>query len=95
MAAPRASRRYTAITWCSSTILLEVSSLVSSGPRPLFLYATASAGRSRSTSPSGTNPDTAGLIITSPWFRLAFAPPRWKVSLARIAAHVWPFVHPY
>jgi len=35
-------------------------------------------------------PDAAGMVVTSPWLRLAFAPPGWKVSLAWVAARVWP-----
>ena len=35
-------------------------------------------------------PAAAGLVITSPWLRLAFDPPAWKVALAGVAAGVWP-----
>lgn len=31
-----------------------------------------------------------GAVIASPWFRLAFNPPWWKVLLARLAMRVWP-----
>lgn len=70
--------------------LLEVWSLASSGPRPHFLYGHSLGGQITLNFAVRHKPDAAGLIITSPWLRLAFVPPRWKVSLARIAAHVWP-----
>jgi alpha-beta hydrolase superfamily lysophospholipase len=70
--------------------LLEVCSLAASGPGPLFLYGHSLGGQITLNFAVRHKPDAAGLIITSPWLRLAFAPPRWKVSLARIAAHVWP-----
>jgi alpha-beta hydrolase superfamily lysophospholipase len=31
-----------------------------------------------------------GAVIASPWLRLAFEPPWWKLSLARLAMHCWP-----
>jgi alpha-beta hydrolase superfamily lysophospholipase len=70
--------------------LLEVWSLAASGPGPLFLYGHSLGGQITLNFAVRHKPAAAGLIITSPWLRLAFAPPRWKVSLARIAAHVWP-----
>lgn len=31
-----------------------------------------------------------GMILTSPWLRLAFDPPAWKITLANIVKNVWP-----
>jgi len=31
-----------------------------------------------------------GAVIASPWLRLAFNPPRWKVAVARAAMRLWP-----
>jgi alpha-beta hydrolase superfamily lysophospholipase len=31
-----------------------------------------------------------GVIATSPWLRLAFAPARWRVALARVVLRWWP-----
>jgi alpha-beta hydrolase superfamily lysophospholipase len=70
--------------------LLEVWALASSGPGPVFLYGHSLGGQITLNFAVLHKPEAAGLVITSPWLRLAFAPPRWKVSLARIAAHVWP-----
>jgi|SRR5436190_15432858 len=35
-------------------------------------------------------PPIAGVIATSPWLRLAFAPPAWKEALAGPLARLWP-----
>jgi alpha-beta hydrolase superfamily lysophospholipase len=70
--------------------LQEVWSLASAGPKPLFLYGHSLGGQITLNFAVRHRPEAAGLIITSPWFRLAFRPPRWKVSLAWVAAHVWP-----
>ena len=70
--------------------LLELWSLASSGPGPVFLYGHSLGGQITLNFAIQHRPEAAGLIITSPWLRLAFVPPRWKLSLARIAARLWP-----
>ena len=35
-------------------------------------------------------PSLKGLILTGPYFRLAFNPPAWKVKLSRISAGIFP-----
>jgi len=68
--------------------LLEVWSLA--GPGPVFLYGHSLGGQITLNFALRHRPAAAGLIITSPWLRLAFTPPRWKLWLASIAARVWP-----
>lgn len=34
--------------------------------------------------------ELSGFILSSPWFRLAFEPPRWKVKLARLIGRFLP-----
>lgn len=34
--------------------------------------------------------DCRGTVIASPWLRLSFVPPRWRIALAALAARVWP-----
>ncbi len=70
--------------------LLEVWTLASSEPGPLFLYGHSLGGQLALNFAVRHKPNATGLIVTSPWLRLAFAPPRWKLALARIAARVWP-----
>jgi alpha-beta hydrolase superfamily lysophospholipase len=57
---------------------------------PAFLYGHSLGGQITLNFAARNQPETAGLVITSPWLRLAFEPPRWKVSLANLAARVWP-----
>ena len=70
--------------------LQELWSISSTGPKPHFLYGHSLGGQITLNFAARHRPEAAGLIITSPWFRLAFTPPRWKVSLAWVAARVWP-----
>jgi len=57
---------------------------------PLFLYGHSLGGQITLNFAARHRPDASGLIITSPWLRLAFAPPRWKLWIACLAAHTWP-----
>jgi acylglycerol lipase len=61
--------------------------------KPIFLYGDSMGGnivlnfglrKSR-----GWN-ELSGVIAASPWLRLAFEPPRWKVWLALLLVRVWP-----
>jgi alpha-beta hydrolase superfamily lysophospholipase len=71
--------------------LLEIWSLARPGPGgPIFLYGHSLGGQITLNFAVRHRPDAAGLVITSPWLRLAFVPPRWKTSLAWVAARLWP-----
>jgi acylglycerol lipase len=73
--------------------LLEIWGLASSEAAaggPMFLYGHSMGGQITLNFAVRHRPEAAGLVITSPWLRLAFAPPRWKLSLAWAAARVWP-----
>ena len=70
--------------------LQEVWSIAAAGPRPLFLYGHSLGAQITLNFAVAHCPDAAGIVVTSPWLRLAFVPPRWKVSLAWLAARVWP-----
>ncbi len=35
-------------------------------------------------------PQLKGVIVTGPWLRLAFEPPRFKIILAQITNYIWP-----
>jgi alpha-beta hydrolase superfamily lysophospholipase len=61
-----------------------------SGGGPLFLHGHSTGGQIALNFAVRHNPAAAGLVITSPWLRLAFDPPAWKVALARVAAGLWP-----
>ena len=70
--------------------LLEVWSLARPGPGPIFLYGHSLGGQITLNFAVRHCPEAAGLIVTSPWLRLAFVPSRRKLLLAWIAAHLWP-----
>jgi alpha-beta hydrolase superfamily lysophospholipase len=70
--------------------MLEIWSLANAGPRPVFLYGHSLGGQITLNFAVKHQPKAAGLVITSPWLRLAFVPPRWKTSLARVATRIWP-----
>jgi acylglycerol lipase len=67
-----------------------VSARYRASESPLFLYAHSLGGqialRFLQTAPVSCQ----GAIIASPWLRLAFDPPWWKLALARVAMHFWP-----
>jgi acylglycerol lipase len=58
--------------------------------RPLFLYAHSLGGQINMRLLQTTPVACQGAIIASPWLRLAFDPPWWKLGLARIAMRCWP-----
>ncbi|MEQ8583393.1 MAG: alpha/beta hydrolase [Marinoscillum sp.] len=34
--------------------------------------------------------ELSGFVLTSPWFRLAFEPPKWKVALGKLVSGIFP-----
>jgi alpha-beta hydrolase superfamily lysophospholipase len=57
---------------------------------PLFLYGHSMGGNVALSCAIRCRPPIAGLILTSPWLRLAFDPSPARVRVGRIAALVWP-----
>lgn len=57
---------------------------------PLFLYGHSMGGNVALSCAIRCKPPLAGLILTSPWLRLAFDPPPGKLRIGRIAAFIWP-----
>ena len=70
--------------------LQELWTLTAAEGGPVFLYGHSLGAQITLNFAVRHRPPAAGLVITSPWFRLAFAPSRWKVSLAWVAARLWP-----
>ena len=70
--------------------LAEIWSLASTGRGPIFLYGHSLGGQITLNFAVRHRPDATGLIITSPWLRLAFVPSRWKLFVAWAARHLWP-----
>ncbi|OUM94863.1 MAG: lysophospholipase [Thermobacillus sp. ZCTH02-B1] len=57
---------------------------------PVFLYGHSMGGNIALSCAIRCRPPVAGLILTSPWLRLAFDPPAMKLWIGRIASRVWP-----
>jgi len=57
---------------------------------PLFFFAHSLGGQIALRFLQTTPVACEGAIIASPWLRLAFDPPRWKLVLARLALRCWP-----
>ncbi|MDI6756252.1 MAG: lysophospholipase [Thermodesulfobacteriota bacterium] len=58
--------------------------------RPLFLYGHSMGGMLVLNYVLRHHPKLAGVIVTSPLLRTAFAPPVWKVVIGRIMYYLWP-----
>ena len=58
--------------------------------KPLFLFAHSMGGQIALRFMEERQPACAGAVIVSPWLRLAFNPPWWKLALAGLAMRVWP-----
>lgn len=58
---------------------------------PLFIYGHSMGGNLVANFLQAYKPDDlVGAIITSPWFRLAFTPPQWKIILGNIMVMIYP-----
>jgi alpha-beta hydrolase superfamily lysophospholipase len=57
---------------------------------PLFIFAHSLGGQIALRLLEKNETVCRGAVIASPWFRLAFEPPWWKLWLARLAMRVWP-----
>jgi len=57
---------------------------------PLFLYGHSLGGNLVLNYILRHQPQLKGVIVTDPWLRLAFEPPRFKVILAQITNYIWP-----
>ena len=58
--------------------------------KPLIMYGHSLGGNIAANYVLRRKPALKGLIVTGPYFKLAFNPPAWKVALARLMAKVLP-----
>lgn len=58
--------------------------------RPVFLYGHSLGGGIVIHYCLSSSPQLAGVVVTGPLLRTAFAPPRWKLALARVMYRLWP-----
>jgi len=59
------------------------------GGKPVFLYGHSFGGNVVVNYTLARKPQIAGSILTGPWFRLAFEPPKAKVTMARIMNNIY------
>ncbi|PWV97292.1 alpha-beta hydrolase superfamily lysophospholipase [Paenibacillus cellulosilyticus] len=57
---------------------------------PLFLYGHSMGGNVAVNYALRHESGLAGLVLSSPWLRLAFTPPKWKVTIGRAIGRIWP-----
>ncbi|KPV48748.1 hypothetical protein SE17_36400, partial [Kouleothrix aurantiaca] len=57
---------------------------------PQFIYGHSMGGNFTLNYVLRRRPQLAGVVATGPWLRLAFEPPRWQVTLARVMDRVYP-----
>ncbi|MBD0349956.1 MAG: alpha/beta hydrolase [Flavisolibacter sp.] len=57
---------------------------------PVILYGHSMGGNLAANYVLRRKPQLKGLILTSPYFKLAFEPPKWKVTLAKAMAGIIP-----
>ena len=76
-------------------LLQDISSLLEVANKqfpqlPSFLYGYSLGGNLVLNYVLRRQPKLKGVIVTGPWLRLAFEPPRFKIILAQITNYIWP-----
>jgi alpha-beta hydrolase superfamily lysophospholipase len=57
---------------------------------PVLLYGHSMGGNLAANYALRRNPPLKGLILSAPYFKLAFEPPKWKVAMAKALAGIFP-----
>lgn len=70
--------------------LAAVVAKYASPNRPWFFFAHSLGGQITLRYLQEKQPACSGAVIASPWLKLAYTPPWWKVALARVAMFFWP-----
>ena len=58
--------------------------------RPRFIYGHSMGGNLALNYVLRRRPNLDGAVVTAPWLRLAFEPPRWKVAIGRAVNRMYP-----
>ncbi|MEL6276515.1 MAG: lysophospholipase [Bacteroidota bacterium] len=58
--------------------------------RPVFLYGHSLGGNILLNYALKRHPDVAGVILSAPYFQLAFQPPAFKLALGKLMRSIWP-----
>ncbi|WP_335965291.1 lysophospholipase [Galbibacter sp. PAP.153] len=59
---------------------------------PVYLYGHSMGGNVVLNYVMQRNPKIEGIIVTSPFLRMAFDPPSWKINMGKIFYYILPFV---
>lgn len=59
---------------------------------PLFLYGHSMGGNLVLNYALRKNSEIAGIIASSPYLRLGFEPPKWKMVLGKVLLNLWPSI---
>lgn len=81
---------YEALISLLERVLNKASSLAPD--LPLFLYGHSMGGNLVLNYTLRKNTDLKGIIATSPYLRLAFEPPKWKMTVGKAMLNVWPSI---
>jgi len=76
-------------------LMQDISSLLEAANKkfpqlPFFLYGYSLGGNLVLNYVLRRQPKLKGVIVTGPWLRLAFEPPRFRIILAQITNYIWP-----
>jgi len=59
---------------------------------PVFLYGHSLGGNIVLNYALKKQPKIKGIVVTSPFLKLAFNPPKWKVNLGKMMLHILPYI---
>ncbi|WP_394749198.1 alpha/beta hydrolase [Spongiimicrobium salis] len=79
---------YKALMDILEAVLLKARTLFSE--KPLFLYGHSMGGNLVLNYALRHDFEIDGLVVSSPYLRLAFVPPKWKMVLGKIMLHIFP-----
>lgn len=82
------SPKYEALLSDLQRVMGRADTLFPEAPR--FLYGHSFGGQITLEYVLQRRPLVSGVIVSGPWLRLTYAPPAWRVMLARGMAGVWP-----
>ncbi len=82
------SPKYEALLSDLQRVMGRAEGLVPDAPR--FLYGHSFGGQITLEYVLQRRPLVSGVIVSGPWLRLTYAPPPWRMTLARGLAGLWP-----
>lgn len=81
---------FEAVLDCVDTVINKALEVF--GKKPIFLYGHSMGGNVVINYALKRDNNLKGIIVTSPFLRLAFTPPRWKIILGKVLQKIMPAV---